>query len=268
MSDIDALLGRYGVLIVFLNVLLTQLGVPLPAVPTMVVAGALAAGGHLSGPQAFSVGLVATLIADSVWYAAGQRFGHRVLAMLCRVSLSPSSCVRQTERVFLRYGVGSLVIAKFVPGLATVAPPLAGALRMPFARFFVFDAIGSILWAGGAIVGGWLLSGQIEAVIAWIARMGGYALAVLGTLLVLYMAIKWFERYRFLAQLRTARIAVTELYEMIQRGEEPLILDVRSAAALGPNGNRIPRAVLIDPDAPDEALQGLPRDREIVVYCS
>jgi hypothetical protein len=98
--------------------------------------------------------------------------------------------------------------------------------------------------------------------------MGGYALAVLGTLLVLYMAIKWFERYRFLAQLRTARIAVTELYEMIQRGEEPLILDVRSAAALGPNGNRIPRAVLIDPDAPDEALQGLPRDREIVVYCS
>jgi membrane protein DedA with SNARE-associated domain len=268
MSDIDALLGRYGVAIVFLNVLLTQLGVPLPAVPTMVIAGALAAGGHMSGPHAFVAAMIATLIADSVWYAAGSRYGHRVLAMLCRLSLSPSSCVRQTERVFMRYGVGSLVVAKFVPGLATVAPPLAGAIRMPFARFFVFDGIGSVLWAGSAIVAGWLLSSQIDAVIAWIARMGGYALIVLAVLVVAYMAFKWFERYRFLAQLRTARIAVHELYEMIQRGEGPTILDVRSAAALGPNGARIPRAVLIDPDAPDEALAGLPREREIVVYCS
>jgi membrane protein DedA with SNARE-associated domain len=268
MTEIDALLGRHGVAIVFANVLLTQLGVPLPAVPTLIVAGALAAGGHLSGPQAFAVALIATLIADSVWYGAGGRFGHRVLSTLCRLSLSPSSCVRQTERVFLRYGVGSLVIAKFVPGLATVAPPLAGAIRMPFARFFVFDAIGSTLWAGAAIVAGWLLSGQIAAVLAWIGRMGGYAASLLGFALVLYMAFKWFERYRFLAQLRTARIAVQELYAMIERGEDPLILDVRSAAALGPRAGRIPRARLIDVDAPEPALRDLPRDREIVVYCS
>jgi len=268
MSEIDALLGRHGVLIVFANVLLTQLGVPLPAVPTLIVAGALAAGGHLSGPHAFTVALIAALIADSLWYAAGERYGHRVLTTLCRLSLSPSSCVRQTERVFVRYGVGSLVIAKFVPGLATVAPPLAGAMRMPFGRFVVFDGIGSILWVGVAIVGGWLLSSQIDAALAWIGRMGGYAAALLGVVLVLYMAFKWFERYRFLAQLRTARIAVSELYAMLERGEEPLILDVRSIDALGPEGARIPHALLIDPDAPDDALEGLPRDREIVVYCS
>jgi membrane protein DedA with SNARE-associated domain len=268
MSDIDALLGRYGALIVFVNVLVTQLGVPLPAVPTMVIAGALAAGGHLSAVEAFVAAMTATLIADSIWYAAGMRYGHRVLALLCRMSLSPASCVRQTERVFLRYGVGSLVIAKFVPGLATVAPPLAGAIRMVFSRFFFFDAIGGVLWVGVALVLGWLLSDQIDAVIEWIARMGGYALVVLGVLLVLYMAFKWFERYRFLAQLRTARIAVHELYAMIERGDEPLILDVRSLAALAPDGSRIPRAVLIDPDTPDEGLKSLPRDRDIIVYCS
>ena len=108
----------------------------------------------------------------------------------------------------------------------------------------------------------------LDAAIDWVARMGGYAVAVLAVLLAVYMTVKWFERYRFLTQLRAARIAVTELYDMIERGEEPLILDVRSAAALGADRRRIPRAMLIDPEAPDAALGGLPRDRDIVVYCS
>ena len=173
MNELTALLAHYGVSLVFVNVLLTQLGLPLPAIPTMMLAGALAAGGHMSVLQAFTAAMVATMIADVVWYAAGRRYGHRVLALLCRMSLSPQSCVRQTERVFLRWGVGSLVIAKFVPGLATVAPPLAGAIRLKLGVFVVFDGMGAALWAGGAMLGGWLLSGQIDALIAWLARMGG-----------------------------------------------------------------------------------------------
>jgi membrane protein DedA with SNARE-associated domain len=268
VAELTALLGQYGIALVFANVLLTQLGLPLPAVPTMILAGALAAAGHLSALQAFAVAMAATLAADFLWYAAGRRYGHRVLAFLCRMSLSPASCVRQTERVFLRWGVGSLVVAKFVPGLATVAPPLAGAIRLRPAIFLGFNAIGAALWAGLSIGLGWMLADQIDAAIDWLARMGGYAVAGLVLLLAVYMTVKWLERYRFMAQLRAARIAVTELYDMIQRGDEPVILDVRSAAALGADPRRIPRAVLIDPDAPDAGLGELPRDRDIVVYCS
>jgi membrane protein DedA with SNARE-associated domain len=268
MTDLTSLLGQYGVGLVFANVLLTQLGVPLPAIPTMILAGALAASGHLSVLQAFAAAMVATLIADFVWYAAGRRYGHRVLAFLCRVSMSPASCVRQTERVFLRYGAGTIVMAKFVPGLATITPPLAGAIGLKPITFLVFNAAGAALWAGTSMLAGWLAADQIETAIAWAARMGGYALVALAVLLALYMAIKWFERYRFLARLRTARIAVSELYDMIERGADPLILDVRSTAALGVDRRRIPRAILVDPDAPDAGLQALPRDRDIVVYCS
>jgi membrane protein DedA with SNARE-associated domain len=268
VDELTALLARHGVSLVFVNVLLTQLGVPLPAIPTMMLAGGLAASGHMSILQAFAAAMAATMIADLVWYAAGRRYGHRVLALLCRMSLSPQSCVRQTERVFLRWGVGSLVIAKFVPGLATVAPPLAGAIRLKPATFALFNGIGGALWAGLSMLAGWLLAGQIEALLAWLGRMGGFALVTLVAVVAVYMAVKWFERHRFLSQLRAARIAVHELYEMIERGDEPLVLDVRSEAALAADRRKIPNALLVDPDAPDEPLAGLPRDRDIVVYCS
>jgi len=268
MNELSALLAEHGVALVFANVLLTQLGLPLPAIPTMMLAGALAAGGHMSVLHAFWAAVAASLIADIVWFAAGRRYGHRVLAMLCRLSLSPQSCVRQTERVFMRWGIGSLVIAKFVPGLATVAPPLAGASRQKLGTFALFDGIGAALWAGSSMLAGWLLGGQIEALIDGLAAMGGYAAALLGAILAAYMAFKWFERLRFLSQLRAARVAVHEVYAMMERGEDPLVLDVRSAAALGADNRRIPKALLIDPDAPDDQLANLPRDREIIVYCS
>jgi len=268
MNEIGALLAQHGVALVFINVLLTQLGLPLPAIPTMMLAGALAAAGQLSVLQAFAAAVTASLIADIAWFVAGRRYGHRVLAMLCRLSLSPQSCVRQTERIFLRWGTGSLVIAKFVPGLATVAPPLAGAIRQRLGTFALFDGIGAALWAGCAMLAGWLLGGQIEALLAWLGTMGGYAAAVLGVVLAGYMSIKWFERLRFLSQLRAARVAVDEVYAMMRRGEDPLILDVRSAAALGADRRRLPKALLVDPEAPDDRLANLPRDREIIVYCS
>jgi len=268
MNEVIALLAQYGVLLVFLNVLLEQLGAPIPAVPTLMLAGALAAGAHLSALEAFAAAMIGALIADALWYVAGRRFGHRVLALLCRLSLSPDSCVRQTERFFLRWGVGSLVIAKFVPGLSTVAPPLAGAMGMKFGTFMLFNSLGAGVWAGSALVAGWLLADQIDWLIDFLARMGGYALSGIAALLVLYMAVKWWERYRFLGQLRAARIGVEDLYAMMARGEAPLILDVRSEAALGLDRRRIPSAFMVDPESPDEHLAALPREREIVIYCS
>ncbi len=268
MNELSSLLAQHGVALVFANVLLTQMGLPLPAIPTMMLAGALAAGGHMSVLEAFWAAVAASLIADVAWFVAGRRWGHQVLALLCRLSLSPQSCVRQTERVFIRWGVGSLVVAKFVPGLATVAPPLAGAIRLRLATFCLFDGIGAALWAGSSMMVGWLLGDQIEAIVDWMGRMGGYAAAAIVVLVAAYMTFKWFERLRFLSQLRAARVAVEEVYAMMTRGEEPIVLDVRSAAALGIDRRRIPKAVLVDPDAPNDNLADLPRDREIIVYCS
>jgi len=268
MNEILALLAQYGVLLVFVCALLEQLGAPIPAIPILIVAGALAAGGHLSVLQAFAAAMVGAVFADVVWYAAGRRYGHRVLRLLCRLSLSPDSCVRQTERFFIRWGVGSLVVAKFVPGLSTVAPPLAGAMGLRPGAFMVFNSLGAAVWAGSALLLGWLLADQIDSLIEFLARMGGYALSALAALLALYMVVKWWERHRFLEQLRAARIGVEDLYGMIKRGETPLVLDVRSEAALGLDRRRIPGALMVDPDAPDTHLVELPRDQEIIIYCS
>lgn len=268
MNELIGLLTHHGLALVFANVLLTQLGAPLPAVPTLVLAGALAGVGHFSWPAALLAASSAAVIADTSWYAAGKRYGQRVLALLCRFSLSPDSCVRETERFFVRYGVGSLVVAKFIPGLAMAAPPLAGAMRLRWLPFLVFDGIGAVLWAASALLGGWLFADQIDTALGFLERMGGYALAGLLALLTAYVGYRYWQRRRFFAQLRAARITVQDLYDLMQRGEQPLVLDVRSHALRIADGRRIPTAWPVDIDAPDAHLTDLPRDREIVVYCS
>jgi membrane protein DedA with SNARE-associated domain len=141
--DLIPLLSQYGLAIVFANVLIEQLGVPVPAIPTLVIAGALAAEGKLSGPLVFVVAIVACLIADIAWYLAGRRFGSGVMKMLCRISLTPDYCVSETQSRFERWGVNALVIAKFVPGLATIAPPLAGATPIGWPQFLLFNTLGA-----------------------------------------------------------------------------------------------------------------------------
>jgi len=132
-----------GLGFVFLNVLAQQLGLPVPVLPTLVVAGAVAASGKMSAAALYALAIAACVIADSAWYTAGRRYGGRVMSLLCRVSLSPDSCVSRTQNAFERWGAKALLIAKFVPGLALIAPPLAGATRMQFGRFIAFSAVGA-----------------------------------------------------------------------------------------------------------------------------
>src|SRR6478736_3715666 len=155
-------LSQYGVWFVGVNVLLQQLGLPIPAVPTMMVAGALAGAGKMSGAAAFVLSVAASLVADLAWFWAGRRFGYPVLRFLCRVSLSPDTCVRQTEGIFERWGFYSVVLSKFVPGFATVAPPIAGALRMRAGAFVVASIASAALWVGAAMSVGYLFAPQIE----------------------------------------------------------------------------------------------------------
>ena len=260
--------SRYGVALVFANVLAEQLGLPIPAVPTLIVAGALAAQGILSGPRVLLVSVAASLAADLVWYELGRAQGYRVLRTLCRVSLSPDSCVQQTESFFQRYGLTSLLFAKFVPGFSTVAPPLAGATRARMSSFLAWDAAGSLLWAGSAFALGAIFHRAIDRVLAALASFGSGATVLLAAALALFIAWKYLQRRRFYRVLRMARITPEELHRAIERGESPVVVDVRSASARRADPRRIPGARQLELANLEAGLHDLPADREIVLYCT
>jgi membrane protein DedA with SNARE-associated domain len=260
--------ARYGVLFVFVNVLLEQLGLPVPALPTLIVAGALAAQGLLSGTLVLVGAVAASLFADYLWYLLGRRQGYRVLRTLCRISLSPDSCVRQTESFFERYGLSSLLFAKFVPGFSTVAPPLAGASHAAVPAFLLWDAGGALLWAGSGFVLGAIFYRAVDRVLNALASFGSGAVVVVGAVLGLFIVWKYTQRRRFYRELRMARISPADLWQAIGRGEAPVIVDVRTPAARQADPRRIPGArPLALPDI-ETALRDLPTDRAVVLYCT
>jgi membrane protein DedA with SNARE-associated domain len=268
MDSVYEMLTAYGLWIVFINVLAAKLGAPLPAVPTLVLTGALAAGGALSAPALLAVATLGAILADTAWYLAGRRFGMRVLRVLCSISLSPDSCVRQTESIYARYGATSLIASKFVPGLSTVAAPMAGAWRLPLWRFTVYNALGALAWSAIGIGAGMIFSDQIDRVIDWLSGFGMLAVAAALAALALFIGWKWWQRQRFYRQLRMARIGVPELQALIGSGAAPVVVDVRSAEARAADTRRIPQAIEIDPRDPERALLGLSPQHEIIVYCS
>ena len=269
MQELAQLIGHYGLALVFLNVLVEQIGLPVPAVPTLVVAGALAAAGELSAAAVFGVAVLACFIGDGLWFAGGRIYGRRVMSLLCRISLSPDSCVRQSEYHFERWGRAALVVSKFIPGLSTVTPPLAGAMRMGWPSFVLLNGIGIALWAALPIAAGMLFHDQLERLLARLEGYGTLALALIGALLAAYVAFKWWERRRFYRALRLARITVEELRSLIEGGKQPVVVDVRSEVSRKADSRFIPGALTMDPAAEiDARLRQLPKDRDIVFYCT
>ncbi|HSO07920.1 MAG TPA: DedA family protein/thiosulfate sulfurtransferase GlpE [Pelomicrobium sp.] len=268
MDHLLTLFIQYGLLVVYANVLIEQLGAPVPAYPTIVVAAALSGSGGPAWAAVLATAVLGALVGDAIWFAAGRRYGHRVLKTMCRVSLSPDSCVRQTESVFERIGPRALLFAKFVPGLSAVAAPLTGAMGVRFARFLAWDAAGSLLWAGSAVALGVVFQDQIDLLLQALSDMGGVALMLLGGLLALFVAFKWWERYRFRRFLEAARISVDELYGLIEGGTAPVIFDVRSRSARQLDARRIPGALPLDLEELERAIAGVAPERDVVVYCS
>ena len=258
----------FGLSLIFLNVLLEQLGLPVPAIPTLVVAGAIAANGQLPLAAVFALAMSASFIGDGSWYLAGRAYGIRVMKLLCRISLTPDTCVSQTQASFERWGPGALVVAKFVPGLSMIAPPLAGATHMRFLRFAIFSVLGSALWVGAALTAGVLLRSQIARLLPRLSGIGGTVAGLLLVVLAAYIGFKWWERRRFYAALDMARIDVDELYRRMQGEAVPVIMDVRSSSAQGLDPRRIPGALQIPVQEVERHVRGLPRDREIILYCS
>jgi membrane protein DedA with SNARE-associated domain/rhodanese-related sulfurtransferase len=253
---------------VFLNVLLEQLGLPLPAVPTLVVAGALAADHRLPAAALYGLAVAACVLGDSAWYLAGRVYGGRVMNLLCRISLTPDWCVSQTQTSFERWGAKALIVAKFVPGLSLMAPPLAGAVRMGFPRFVGFAALGGALWVGAALLVGAMLRAQIERLLPQVAGIGGAAIVIILVLIGAYVLFKWWQRRRFYRALRMARISVAELHEQLSRTPAPLVVDVRSPTAQALELRRIPGALHVPVLEVERNMGEFARDREIILYCT
>ncbi len=267
-QEIIALIAQYGLLLVFLNVLVTQLGAPLPVVPTLVVAGALSASGQLPLAGVVPATVVACLIGDGLWYWAGRHFGAGVMRTLCRISLSPDSCVRQSELRFSRWRGQVLLIAKFVPGLSTVGSSLVGAMGLRLSTFVLFDGLGSLLWASTAVGLGYVFSAQVEAVLAALVSAGTLAFELLLGLLMLYIFGKWWQRRRLLRTLLMARITVDELNNAMADERAPVVVDVRSAPSRLLDTRIIPGALLADAGGIDRTVHDIPLDRELVIYCN
>jgi membrane protein DedA with SNARE-associated domain len=256
---------RHGYAVLFGWVLLEQMGLPIPSVPLLIAAGALARAGRINLMFAVALAFVAIILADLFWYSLGRYRGGRILKLLCRISLEPDSCVRRTENLFVRHGVLALLVAKFVPGLNTAAPSLAGIFRMPARRFMMFDALGAVFWVVTVTSLGLILGDQLEEIaLHW----GGWLVAVLAGGLAVYILWKYIQRRRFIRRLRMARITPMELMDKLTAGETVSIVDLRQPIDIEAFPQMIPGALRIGMEEIEDRHGEIPRDRDVVLYCS
>lgn len=258
---------QYGALVLFAAVFVEQIGLPLPAVPLLIAAGALAGAGKLNLALALGLPVVASLLADLVWYYLGLSHGRRVLNLLCRIALEPDSCVRRTENAFTRHGVRSLLVAKFIPGLSTVAPPLAGIMGMSPRRFLLYDGLGALIWTGAYGGLGYIFSDQLERIAESTAQFGGSLIILLAGALAAYILYKYVQRQHLLYRLRGARITASELKEKLDAGEDLVIVDLRPPVEVLPGPPAIPGALRMAMEELGRRHQEIPRDRDVILYC-
>jgi membrane protein DedA with SNARE-associated domain/rhodanese-related sulfurtransferase len=262
------ILLTYGYLLLFSWVLVEQCGIPLPATPVLLAAGALSAQHALSFPLSLLLALSAALIADSTWYLIGRRYGHHVLRLLCKLSMEPTVCVRRTQDSFGRRRQVTLMVAKFVPGLATLAPPVAGQNGMSYGEFLFFDAIGATLWFTSILAAGRFFGDLLKRDPTLLDRVGHFS----GGLLILgilgFLAVRLYRRRAFLRKLVRSRLEPEELKKLLDAGDPVYIVDLRHPLELLPDPFTLPGAVHFSPDALTARQSEIPRDRDVVLYCT
>lgn len=268
MNEAIEFLVRHGYVVLFLFVFAEQVGLPLPALPFLLAMGALAGAGEMNYGVALGIAVAASVASDVIWYVLGHTRGSSILNLLCRIALEPDSCIRRTEETFARHGALSLLYAKFVPGLNTAAPPLAGLFRMRLGRFVVFDALGALFYIGAFSLIGLVFTEQLERVAEIALRLGGWlGVLVIGGL-VAYIAWRYIERQRFLRELRVARIAPEELHQKLRAGEEVVIVDLRHSLDFEAEPVTLPGALHIPPDELEHRHAEIPRDRDLILFCT
>ena len=266
--DPVSLLTRWGILLVFGSVLLEHGGLPIPAAPLLVGAGALAQEGLMRPELVLLAALFACLVADHFWFLTGRRHGRRLLAGVCRLSLSPDTCVRKTDDLISRHGAPLLLVAKFIPGVSAVAIPTAAAMGLPYRRFLLYDALGSLMWSGAYVGAGMIFSREVNTVIDVLAMAGGWSITVVLALLALYIGLKVAHRWRLRNLYHLVRITPDEMAGLLEGGHDLLILDARSDLARQDDRRVLPRSIAVGHDDVFDLLPGDARDKTIVTFCT
>lgn len=266
ISHIIEFVARHGYILIFFWVLSEQAALPIPSLPLLLISGALVRTGALHLSPLLTSALSASVIADNAWFQVGKRYSGRALQFICKVSIEPDSCVRRTENVFLRYGLRSLLVSKFIPGLNVVIAPLAGGAGANLGRFLLFDSFGALIWISAYVSAGYLFSDQLEFAVGYAMRTGSGVFVIALCSFTAWIFWKVIQRRRFINSINVARITPGELQAMVSAGQDVTIVDLRSSLAAEietiPGALRIPAEDL--PSRHDE----IPRDREIVLFCT
>jgi len=268
VAPVPDLLVQYGAVVVFVWTFAVQAGVPAPAVPMLVGAGALAGSGHINFPLLVGTATVAALSADLLWYRLGCFHGAQVLATLCRFSLDPDSLIRHAKEKFAAHRARYVIIAKFLPGVNPLAAGLAGTTGIRADRFLVYAAVGSVVWAGVWITLGYLCADVIGRIATAAAPLGRPLGFVVAAGLVAYVLLKYVQRRRFLRHLKRARITVLDLKQRLDAKDGLVLVDLRTALDLETTPYRIPTARWIAPGMLDDHRRMIPKEIDVVFYCS
>jgi membrane protein DedA with SNARE-associated domain/rhodanese-related sulfurtransferase len=266
--ELMAFVAKWGLALAFTSVLLEQYGLPVLAATILVAAGALADDGLMRPEFLLAAAVAACLIADHSWFIVGRKHGRRMLGAICRLSLSPDSCVRQTDDLVARFGAPLLLVAKFIPGVSAVAIPTAAATGVPYPRFLFFDLLGCIAWSGAYIGAGMIFSREVDRVFNFLGAIGGWSVAIVGAVFALYIALKIAQRWRLRRLYRLVRITPEEMLELIANEPDILVLDARSSLARGEDPRMLPQSIFVNHD---NVLEMLPEDagkRTIVTFCT
>jgi len=258
----------HGYALVFFWVMTEQVGLPIPATPLLLAAGALAGMHQLNFALVIFLAATGSLISDTFWYCFGKKKGSVVLGWLCKISLEPDSCVRRTESTFTRLGFRTLLICKFIPGLNTAAPALSATAGIPLPQFLIYDWLGALVWASAFAGLGLAFSRQLDRVASNVARFGSLSFALMILAAVAYILYKYYQRQSFIKEVAGVRIAPEELKAKLDAGQPVTIIDLRHPLDLLPDPRTLPGALRISPEELETRHSEITRDGEIVLFCT
>jgi len=267
-TELTRFLIHHGYSVIFFWVLAEQAGMPVPSAPLLLTAGALSAEGKISFQALLLLAFLGAFLSDLMWFQLGRSQGGRMLSLLCRISLEPDSCVKNTENLFVKRGANSLLVSKFLPGLNTVAQPMAGIVRLSWLKFLAYDVCGTLLWAGAILGVGRLFHRQVADVLALLRRTGASMLAIVILAAGAWIGFKYIQRPRFLHGLRVSRITPEELKAEIDSGIPVMIVDLRNRLSMDEHAVQIAGALRLTPEELDQRHDEIPRDSDIILYCT
>jgi membrane protein DedA with SNARE-associated domain len=243
---------------------LERAGAPLLLSPMLVAAGALAAAGQMRFDLALWLALASCIVGDTLWYELGRRKGDSVLSTLCRISFEPDSCVRRSKVFFEKSSNRTLLFSKWLPGVSHVVPAVAGLSGVARERFFLMNVAGSALWIVALMLGGYLPVERIHVASAVAPVIFEASVVVLAG----NIGVKYWQRRQFLNELYKSRISPEEVRQMLDSAQPVVILDLRHPLDSVSDPRTLPGAIRLMPEEVTSRAATLPRDEEIVLYCT